>query len=134
MEIESEEGPLTFSLSGNSLDGRDMEGHKDSLGIIWDEDCVIHFVNINKARFEVFRELFLILICLNVLHALYLLLFGATLDLSTLPSLAKFNYLTVLELTLGLLARLLLTLNLKVFGAKASLLDLTSIHMASHAY
>jgi len=36
MEIESEEGPLTFSLSGNSLDGRDMEGDKDSLGIIWD--------------------------------------------------------------------------------------------------
>jgi hypothetical protein len=67
----------------------------------------VGLINIEETRLEVFRELLFVSVRLNFLHAFNLLLLGATLDLSTLPSLSELFDLSVLKFALRLLTILI---------------------------
>jgi len=80
-----------------------MKRYKHPLCVVWYQHCVVYLIDIYEARFEVLGKLFLICVCLNVLHLLDLLLFSPTLYLSTFIPLPELLNLPILQLTLRLL-------------------------------
>lgn len=134
MEIESQEGPLSLSLGGNSLDRRDMEGDEDALGVVRHKNRVVHLVDINEAGFKVLGKLSLTGVRLHVLHLLDLFFLGPALYLAAIPALPKLLDLALLQLGLRLLARLLLALYFEVLGAQPRRFDLACVDMSRHAH
>ena len=132
MEVQSEECPLSLSLGRHGLNRRYMKRHEYTLSIIWNEYGVVYLVHIYEARFEVLGKLFLICVCLYVLHLLDLLLFSPTLYLPTFIPLPELLNLPILQLTLRLLPRLLLLFDLEILRPQACGLNLIGVDMPAH--
>jgi len=85
-----------------------MEWNESPSVIIRDKNSVMSLVDVKQARLEIFGDLFLVIIGLDLIHLLYFLFFRSALNLVALIPLFEFLDLLFMKLLLRFLALLII--------------------------
>lgn len=81
VEVDSQEGPLTFISGRHTLDSGDMEWHESASVVVRNKDSVVLLIHIEDAWLNITGDLLGIVVGLDITHLLDLVLFGGTLNL-----------------------------------------------------